>query len=184
MQPRVDTFHSYARSIINKAAILGYLPHSAVWAEESEYKYLNHVHTAIQNLERKSSISLDLIDPDEVKTCIGLWKGSLIPPHLAGHKTKPEIAQIYAEFENLRIKENAITYDDFIPIAVGILKSDEKIRQSENHYKFVIVDEYQDINLGQQRMVELIAGNHADVMLIGDDDQTIYEWRGARPDYI
>jgi DNA helicase-2/ATP-dependent DNA helicase PcrA len=46
------------------------------------------------------------------------------------------------------------------------------------------VDEYQDINLGQQTLIELLAGEQADVMVVGDDDQTIYEWRGARPNYI
>ena len=48
----------------------------------------------------------------------------------------------------------------------------------------MIVDEYQDVNFGQQRLIELLAGSQADVMVVGDDDQTIYEWRGARPNYI
>jgi DNA helicase-2/ATP-dependent DNA helicase PcrA len=48
----------------------------------------------------------------------------------------------------------------------------------------VIVDEYQDVNAGQQRLIELLVNPHTDVMVVGDDDQTIYEWRGARPDYI
>ena len=50
--------------------------------------------------------------------------------------------------------------------------------------KYIIVDEYQDINLGQERLVELLASHGADVMVVGDDDQTIYEWRGARSEYI
>ena len=53
-----------------------------------------------------------------------------------------------------------------------------------NRFDFVIVDEYQDVNYGQQVMLELLAGTRADVMVVGDDDQTIYEWRGARPQYI
>jgi DNA helicase-2/ATP-dependent DNA helicase PcrA len=46
------------------------------------------------------------------------------------------------------------------------------------------VEEYQDINYGQQRLLELLATGKADVMAVGDDDQTIYKWRGARPNYI
>ena len=121
---------------------------------------------------------------DEVKNCIGLWKGSLIPPKNAGHKYNQYIEKIYDEFENVCILKNAVSYDDFVPIAVGILKNEKNIRQHENRYNIVIVDEYQDINYGQQRLIELIAGNNADVMLVGDDDQTIYEWRGARTEYI
>ena len=57
----------------------------------------------------------------------------------------------------------------------------QRYAQSLQH---LIVDEYQDINYGQQRLIELLAGSQADVMVVGDDDQTIYEWRGARPNYI
>ncbi|MCZ7543299.1 MAG: UvrD-helicase domain-containing protein [Anaerolineae bacterium] len=60
----------------------------------------------------------------------------------------------------------------------------ESLRREWCNYDFVIVDEYQDVNYGQQRLIELVAGHWADVMVVGDDDQTIYEWRGARPHYI
>src|SRR5690606_38504813 len=53
-----------------------------------------------------------------------------------------------------------------------------------NQVDYIIVDEYQDVNLGQQKLIELLAGQRADVMVVGDDDQTIYEWRGAQPSYI
>ena len=53
-----------------------------------------------------------------------------------------------------------------------------------NRLDHLIVDEYQDINYGQQQLIRLLAGSRADVMVVGDDDQTIYEWRAARPQYI
>ena len=50
--------------------------------------------------------------------------------------------------------------------------------------RYIIVDEYQDVNYGQQQFIEMLASRGADVMVVGDDDQTIYEWRGARSEYI
>jgi len=83
------------------------------------------------------------------------------------------------------MRENGLTYDDFIPITVGFLEGNPNLRsQYSDGLLHVIVDEYQDVNYGQQRLVELLAGKRADVMVVGDDDQTIYEWRGARPTYI
>jgi DNA helicase-2/ATP-dependent DNA helicase PcrA len=92
---------------------------------------------------------------------------------------------VYAEFERMRLEKSALTFDDFIPLAIDILES------NSNAYErwcrptaYLIVDEYQDINRGQQRLIELLLGDKADAMVVGDDDQTIYEWRGARPNYI
>jgi len=184
-KPLVYTFHSYAYSLIGDAITKGYLPPiNDFWVDGREERYRDFIHKAMQNLEKKSVISFDSFDTDEVKDCISLWKGSLIPPEFAGHRTKPDIVKIYAEFERLRILQNAASYDDFVPLSIGILKSEKIIQNRENRYKILIVDEYQDINYGQQRLIELLVGNNADIMLVGDDDQTIYEWRGARPEYI
>lgn len=185
VKPRVYTFHSYAYSLIGDAISKGYFPPiNDFWVDGREERYRDFIHKAMQNLEKNSVIPLYSFDADEVKECISLWKGSLIPPEFAGHRTKPDIVKIYAEFERLRILQNAASYDDFVPLSIGILKSEKDIQNQENRYKILIVDEYQDINYGQQRLVELLAGNSADIMLVGDDDQTIYEWRGARPEYI
>jgi DNA helicase-2/ATP-dependent DNA helicase PcrA len=95
------------------------------------------------------------------------------------------IPLVYQEFERLRNEEEGVTFDDFVPIAVGILEHERAVGDRwRNRTDFVIVDEYQDVNYGQQRLIELLAGKKADVMVVGDDDQTIYEWRGARPNYI
>ena len=56
--------------------------------------------------------------------------------------------------------------------------------QYAGRFDTIIVDEYQDVNYGQQRLVQLLADRRGDVMVVGDDDQTIYEWRGARPSYF
>ena len=76
----------------------------------------------------------------------------------------------------------ALTFDDFIPEAFKVMDSHPEFRRRwTDRLDHLIVDEYQDVNYGQQQLIRLLAGNKADVMVVGDDDQTIYEWRAARP---
>jgi len=185
-QPVVHTFHSFSFQIINEMVKRGYLPiNTQFWlGNKTELVWLN-IKRAITNLERKKRIQPDSIDPEDAMNTIGLWKSCLIPPDRAGSHTSPKLPLVYGEFEKLRSASFALTFDDFIPLAIQILESDpHAYRQWCGELHTIIVDEYQDVNYGQQRLIELLAGEQADVMVVGDDDQTIYEWRGARPNYI
>ncbi len=187
MCPAVNTFHSYAYRLIGKAVERRWVPGILqVWVGDLEERTRRTVHQAIQNLTRvDDALDPENIDVDEVLEAIGLWKGALIPPERAGYRGDAFIPLVYKEFELLRGEANAITFDDFIPLAVEILEADQQSeRELVNRFDFLIVDEYQDVNYGQQRLIELLAGSRADIMVVGDDDQTIYEWRGARPSYI
>ena len=127
----------------------------------------------------------DLIDPKVALETVGLWKASLIPPERGGHRTDPDLPLVYRRFEELRVREQALTFDDFIPEAFKIMDSHPEFqRRWTDRLDHLIVDEYQDVNYGQQQLIRLLAGNKADVMVVGDNDQTIYEWRAARPRYI
>ncbi len=185
-QPNVHTFHSSAFKIIKDASTRGILPDfKNLWVQDKAELARYNVHRAIQNLEENKRIPTGVTDPDEAIEAIALWKNSLIPPQRAGHHFNHRLPLVYEEFEKLRISKYALTFDDFVPLAVGTLENDPVIRKLWcNKASIIIVDEYQDVNLGQQRLLELMAGDKADVMVVGDDDQTIYEWRGANPGYI
>jgi DNA helicase-2/ATP-dependent DNA helicase PcrA len=128
---------------------------------------------------------MDDIDPAAALDAIGLWKASLIPPGRAGHRTNPDLPLVYRRFEELREEARALTFDDFVPKAMELLENDPQFRRRwTNRLDHLIVDEYQDVNYGQQQLIRLLAGDRADVVVVGDDDQTIYEWRAARPYYI
>jgi DNA helicase-2/ATP-dependent DNA helicase PcrA len=174
---RIHTFHSYANSIIQDMQQQGVMPQSKFWdGRDSKIWILR----AIEELGLS-----DAVDPEEALNAVGLWKGSLITPDRAGYKGNPEMPNVYKKFEQLRARQNATTFDDWVAIVVNTFQSNLAFaKQHCNKYDFVIVDEYQDINYGQEKMLELVAGARADVMVVGDDDQTIYEWRGARPQYI
>ena len=185
-QPPVDTFHSFSYRLIRQMMDAGVIPASTeFWINGRGEQIWLYTNIAITNLERSRRIPPGVIDPEEATQAISLWKGSLIPPSRAGYRGNPYLPLVYEEYERLRVRKNAITFDDFIPMAVGVLEHERSVNEEWcNRVEHVILDEYQDINHGQQWLVELLAGDRADVMVVGDDDQVIFEWRGARPTYI
>lgn len=184
--PHISTFHSFSKNFIDQAIKDKNLHRfSEYWIEEDEYKIDILLHTIIKQFEKEEIIEKDKVEIDEIKMSISLWKGSLIRPENAGHKYNDDYVVVYKEFEKRRSEQNALTYDDFIPLTVKILEENKfYFDKWSNKLDHLIVDEYQDVNYGQQKLIEILAGNRANVMVVGDDDQTIYEWRGARPEYI
>ena len=185
-QPPVDTFHSFSYGLIRSQMDAGLLPSSTeFWLNDAGERTWLFVNIAIGNLERRKTVPPGMVDPEEAVEAIALWKGSLIPPERAGHRGNAYLPLVYAEYEQLRLRRRALTFDDFVPLAVHVLEGEPATAQRWcNRANHIIIDEYQDVNYGQQRLIELLAGQRADVMVVGDDDQTIYEWRGARPNYI
>jgi len=186
MQPEVHTFHSFSFQIINAMVRIGVLPGlTQFWTGEKEELVWLTAKRAIESMERQHLIPLNSIEAEAAITAISLWKGALLPPDRAGSWSAPNMRLVYAEFERMRLEKSALTFDDFIPMAIDILETNADARRRWcGPVEYLIVDEYQDVNYGQQRLLELLMDNKADVMAVGDDDQTIYEWRGARPNYI
>ncbi len=186
--PRVNTFHSYAWQLLQNQPNW---PANS-WEDEQIHIHLLWARRAIVKQIRDlhdpdNRVTEDDIDMEIAKTAIAQWKGALIPPDRAGFQAPhgPLYEMLYSEYERERVRQNAITYDDFVSYAVYALEGSEALRQQHvAPLLHLVVDEYQDVNPGQQRLLELLASEGADVMVVGDDDQTIYEWRGARSHYI
>lgn len=89
----------------------------------------------------------------------------------------------FNEAERLLDSERVMTYADLLYRPLQVLEADSALRgRVEGFLDHVIIDEYQDINAAQQRLLAVLAGSRASVMAVGDANQCIYEWRGARPD--
>lgn len=185
-RPKVLTFHSLAYSLWSGAKKRGVVPpESELWIGDKEELARIWMGRAMDSLVKEGVLETAPTDPKTALDFVGLWKASLIPPERAGHRTNPDLVYVYRRFEEYREQQGAMMFDDFIPKAMILLDSHPELRRLwTDRLDHLIVDEYQDVNFGQQQLIKLLAGSRADVMVVGDDDQTIYEWRGARPDYI
>lgn len=184
----VNTFHSFAFRIITQAQEKGLIESCTLDEDESNSKERAHkiLDEAIKNhMTNKKSKDSDygrLLSG--AKQAIQEWKNNLIPPSRAGHKHDKRIEAIYEEFERIRKDKNFITFDDFVPTSLNIFDKTPELKTEYAKFNFIIIDEYQDINYAQHKLLELISSEETDIMAVGDDDQTLYEWRGAHPEYI
>jgi ATP-dependent DNA helicase Rep len=117
---------------------------------------------------------------------ISSWKNELIlPSHLNAASLSSadgEFAEFYARYHNNLRAYNALDFDDLIMLPTLLLKSNEQVRQKwQSKIRYLLVDEYQDTNTSQYELVRLLVGERARFTVVGDDDQSIYSWRGARP---
>jgi DNA helicase-2/ATP-dependent DNA helicase PcrA len=89
-------------------------------------------------------------------------------------------AQIYREYEKRLGESNGLDFDDLIMKTIQLIEDDEHTRDHyQTKFRYVLVDEYQDVNYAQYRLVSLFAGRHKNLTVVGDDDQSIYSWRGS-----
>ncbi|MCL2839707.1 MAG: UvrD-helicase domain-containing protein [Defluviitaleaceae bacterium] len=120
-----------------------------------------------------------------VQQVISGQKNELISPRdyerlVAGNFRESNIADVYAMYQDRLKASNALDFDDIIFQTVELLKNHEDIRQKyQNRFRYVMVDEYQDTNHAQYELVRLISGYAQNLCVVGDDDQSIYGWRGA-----
>ena len=98
----------------------------------------------------------------------------------AGNFRDSQVAEIYTAYQEELKKNNALDFDDLLVKTVELLQSDRDVREYyQNRFQYIMVDEYQDTNHAQFKLIELLAGKHGNLCVVGDDDQSIYRFRGA-----
>ena len=115
---------------------------------------------------------------------ISRYKNSLITPKVAIEnaelKLYKEIANLYKEYQNELVANNLVDFDDLLVITYNILENDlEFAKEFSNRYQYIMVDEYQDTNDLQFKLLQKLTTSHKNLCVVGDDDQSIYGWRGA-----
>lgn len=139
------------------------------------------------------------IDREDLKNQISIWKANLVYPdagkidlpaaarefvETARHDHEPYL-RAYRNYEALRIAEKIITFDDMLMTGWELLmRHPDILKGLQQNYRMVMVDEFQDLNFAQYRIIDEIIRPHGNYMAIGDDDQCIYQWRGANPRFI
>ncbi len=115
---------------------------------------------------------------------ISRYKNSLITPKMAVARAEQSyykiIASIYEKYEQNLVQNNLVDFDDLLCLTYKILDENEDIKAQLNaRYQYIMVDEYQDTNDLQFKLLEKLCGEHSNICVVGDDDQSIYGWRGA-----
>ncbi len=126
---------------------------------------------------------------DAVSAAISNWKSALVEPSQAAaaadDDSRARAARAYAAYQRALAAYNAVDFDDLIARPARLLQTDAELRDKwQNRLRYLLVDEYQDTNAAQYGLLKLLAGPRAALTVVGDDDQSIYSWRGARPDNL
>lgn len=128
-------------------------------------------------------------DKDKLKALqsrISWWKNEMWLPKMAIEHAQTEQDQLFARcyeaYQRQLAAYNALDFDDLILLPCLLLKNDPLVREKwQQRIRYLLVDEYQDTNTSQYELVKLLVGDRARFTVVGDDDQSIYSWRGARP---
>ncbi len=176
----LSTFHTLGLNILRREhARLGFKAGFSIFdAQDSSH--------LVNELVRKARISLD---PDRARWQISDWKNDCIDPETAlARASEPftlAAAQLYLEYQRSLKAYNAFDFDDLILAPVTLLGRDAEAREHwQNRIRHLLVDEYQDTNGAQYELVRLLVGRLGHFTAVGDDDQSIYTWRGARPENL
>lgn len=126
---------------------------------------------------------------DLCQSQISQWKNSCQTPEaVVGTAESPQearIVELYRRYEQALTSYNAVDFDDLITLPVQLLENNEEVRQRwQNKIRYLLVDEYQDTNTSQYRLVQMLVGDSGRLSVVGDDDQSIYSWRGANPENL
>ncbi len=174
----VSTFHSFCANLLRReATAIGY-PTNFVIYDEDDAK------TLVKNCIDQLGLSRTQFTFQSIRRKISSAKNRMEDAAAFTRKAsgyfETRTAEVYQMYER-RLKEcQAFDFDDLIYQAVRLLKNNEDIRENyQNKLKYILVDEYQDTNHSQYRLLKFLVGPHQNICVVGDEDQSIYRWRGA-----
>ena len=178
----VSTFHNLGLNIIrfeNKSA--GYKPGFSILDQDDCKGIIRDV------MHREHGDDGDMIEL--VQNAISNLKNDLIEPQAAIEMAQsPQeilIAQTYEVYQRMLRAYNAVDFDDLIMVPTLLfMKHEEVLARWQKKIRYLLVDEYQDTNPSQYELVKMLVGNRTGLTVVGDDDQSIYAWRGAKPENL
>jgi DNA helicase-2/ATP-dependent DNA helicase PcrA len=189
-KPVISTFHSFCVRVLRRdieqlripSSVPGVPPigltKSFVIYDESDQQQL------VKSVMRRLGIDDKQTTPRSVLSQISWAKNHMLDPQeiylQSGDPKTEKVAHIYEEYRKELRKANALDFDDLLLETVRLLKAVPAVRDYYNRrFQYVMIDEYQDTNRPQYQLMLLLAGSHHNICAVGDEDQSIYSWRGA-----
>lgn len=176
---QISTFHAFCSKFLRREAKkIGYESNFTIYDTADK---LSLIKTVMDTL----GIDRNMISPNTVAYSISNAKNDLLSAEeyeneVISDNKLSTIAKIYKRYSQELKKNNAMDFDDLIYNTVYILKNfDDVLQKYQSRYKYIMVDEYQDTNYSQYLLVNMLSKKHKNICVVGDDDQSIYAWRGA-----
>ncbi|QTO02364.1 DNA helicase Rep [Aggregatibacter sp. 2125159857] len=175
----VSTFHTLGFDIIKREyKHLGFKANMTLFDEHDQMALLKELTADL--LQEDKELLRTLINR------ISNWKNDLCSPQqamtLARDKQEQTFAHCYDRYNKQLRSYNALDFDDLIMLPTLLFKQNAEVRSKwQEKIRYLLVDEYQDTNTSQYELIKLLVGDRARFTVVGDDDQSIYSWRGARP---
>lgn len=173
------TFHSICVRILRRnAEYLGYSKHFTIYDTDDSKRVM-------KECQRLLNIDDKFLPHKSILGEISRAKDSLVPPDeylnlSSGNYRERQVAECYKKYQSLLKNADAMDFDDIIFNTVKLLEDNEQIREYyQNKFKYVLVDEYQDTNHAQFVLTKLLSSGYNNICVVGDDDQSIYKFRGA-----
>ena len=174
----IGTFHSIcARILRNEIRHLGFSKDFAIYDRTDQISLLKIILD-------EENIPKNILMPKTVRNKISYFKSQLITPNHALKSVKTaqdrSVIDVYKSYNNSLKENNAVDFDDLLNFPLDIFNNHPRIlNKYQKLWKYILVDEYQDTNKAQFLLVKMLAEKHRNICVVGDDDQSIYGWRGA-----
>jgi DNA helicase-2/ATP-dependent DNA helicase PcrA len=179
----IGTFHSLcARILRREAAVLRYTPSFTIYDQDDQI-------SLVKKQMREQGLDERTMPPRAVLGAISHYKNDCRTPEevqdTANNFYERQVVELYGRYQKALFRHQAMDFDDLITNTVYLLRRNpELLQRYQNLFQYVLVDEYQDTNHSQFALVELLGKSHGRIFAVGDDDQSIYGWRGARLENI
>ncbi len=175
----LSTFHSLCVRILRADGLLiNYQPRFSIYGTGDQI-------ALVKQILLDSNVSLDEVDPDHILSLISKAKNQLLlPEHLAdtmaGDNFNQLFLNVYKAYQKRLFTHQAMDFDDLLLHTALLLSSHEEMRRKyQKRFRYILVDEYQDSNYAQFQLIKLLSKRPSNITVVGDDDQSIYSWRGA-----
>ncbi|NLW31705.1 MAG: UvrD-helicase domain-containing protein [Fibrobacter sp.] len=179
----IGTFHSLCARILRRECLnIDYTPSFTIYDRSDQISLLKKV---LKNLE----IDDRSMPPKQIHNAISKYKNLCLLPEDLQNSVKgyyeQEVLRVYKSYQEMLHKQQAMDFDDLLMQTVLIFRKNENVLlKYRNMFKYVLVDEYQDTNYTQFLFLKMLVGNNNKIFVVGDDDQSIYGWRGAQIENI
>jgi DNA helicase-2/ATP-dependent DNA helicase PcrA len=182
-KPLIATFHSFCVRVLRrdieelKIGGAGYKKDFAIYDESDQ-------QSVVKGVMRRLGLDDKQLKPSAVLSRISWAKNHMLDPQelylQSADPITEKVAHIFEEYRKELRKSNALDFDDLLLETVRLLKSSATTRERyQRRYQYMLIDEYQDTNRPQYELIKLLAGPQHNVCVVGDEDQSIYSWRGA-----